>query len=315
MNHLLPEDRIYLGQSDIQISALGVGAWAWGDRMFWGYGKGGFSDADIEAAFKASLDAGVNFVDTAEMYGRGRSEQLIGQMLPRMERPVVVATKFFPWPYRLTRGRLLAALRKSLERLRLQQVDLYQIHWPFPPVPIETWMQALADAVEQGLTRTVGVSNYNLQQTKRAQAALAARGIPLASNQVQYSLLMRKPEREGLLDYCREHRITLIAYSPLGQGVLTGKYSADNPPPGLRGRRYNRSYLERVSPLLELLREIASAHHCTPAQVALNWVICKGAVPIPGAKNERQAIDNAGALGWRLSKEEVQALDRASDRI
>ena len=207
------------------------------------------------------------------------------------------------------------ALHHSLDRLGLESVDLYQMHWPFPPVSIDTWMDAMADAVQAGLIRAVGVSNYNVEQTRRAYDALARRGVPLASNQVDYSLLQRKPETNGLLALCQQLNVTLIAYSPLAQGLLTGKYTPQNPPPGLRGRRYG-GILARIQPLTGLLREVGQAHGGkTPAQVALNWTISKGTVPIPGAKNARQAIDNAGALGWRLADAEVAALDAASARV
>jgi aryl-alcohol dehydrogenase-like predicted oxidoreductase len=315
---LLRQDqgRISLGSSELSISPLGIGTWAWGDRLFWGYGRGGYTDSDLETAFQVSLGMGINFFDTAEVYGRGRSERLLGEFLRISGDKVVVATKFFPYPWRWRRAKLLGALRGSLERLGLDRVDLYQIHWPYPPVPIETWVAGLADAVDAGLSRAVGVSNYNPDQTRRAHAALAERGVPLVSNQVQYSLLHRRPERNGLFDVCRELDVTLIAYSPLAMGVLTGKYTPDNSPPGIRGRRYRRDYLAQVQPLIALLREIGEARgELTPAQVALNWVICKGGVPIPGAKNARQAEDNAGALGWRLSGEEVAALDAASEGL
>ena len=136
----------------------------------------------------------------------------------------------------------MRALRHSLDRLGLESVDLYQMHWPFPPVSIDTWMDAMADAVQAGLIRAVGVSNYNAEQTRRAHDALAKRGVPLASNQVDYSLLQRKPETNGLLALCKQLNVTLIAYSPLAQGLLTGKYTPQNPPPGLRGRRYGGSW-------------------------------------------------------------------------
>ena len=307
-------ERVALGATGIQISRLGIGAWAWGDTAFWQYGKGGYTDADIEAAFQASLAHGIDFFDTAEVYGRGRSEQLLGQNTTQAGWPAAIATKFFPFPWRLHKKQLLKALRGSLARLGMESIDLYQMHWPFPPVSIDTWMDALADAVEAGLVRAVGVSNYNVEQTQRAHTALARRGIPLASNQVEYNLWQRKPETSGLLEVCRQLDVTLIAYSPLAQGLLTGKYTPDNPPPGVRGRRYGRA-LAKIQPLVGLLRETGAAHGGkTPAQVALNWTICKGTVPIPGAKNARQAMDNAGALGWRLSPDQVQALDRASAR-
>ena len=306
-------EHVPLGATDIQISPLGIGTWAWGDRFYWGYGRE-YGEDDVQAAFGLALDRNVNFFDTAEVYGFGRSERLLGQALRDSGKPAVVATKFMPLPWRLRRASLRRALRGSLRRLGVQQVDLYQIHWPFPPVPIERWMHALADAVEEGLVRAVGVSNYNVDQLRRAHEALAKRGVPLASNQVEYSLLQRGPERSGLLAACRDLSVTLIAYSPLGQGLLTGKYTAGHPPPGARRRRARR--LGSIEPLIGLLRQIGEAHGGkTPAQVALNWTICKGTVPIPGAKNARQAEDNAGALGWRLADDEVAALDAASEAL
>ncbi|MEO0565417.1 MAG: aldo/keto reductase, partial [Chloroflexota bacterium] len=197
------------------------------------------------------------------------------------------------------------------------QVDLYQIHWPLPPVSIETWMRALVQAAEQGLVRSVGVSNYNTQQTLKAQATLAERGIVLASNQVRYSLLDRHIEHNRLLGLCQEMGVRVIAYSPLEQGVLTGKYTPQAPPSGLRGARH-RHKLAAVQPLLNTMREIGKGYAedgivKTPAQVALNWCICKGTLPIPGAKNARQARANLGATGWRLAPEDVSLLDSLSD--
>jgi aryl-alcohol dehydrogenase-like predicted oxidoreductase len=202
------EERVMLGKTGIEISALGLGAWAWGDRMIWAYGRG-YSDADIRAAFDASLQAGVNFIDTAEVYGSGRSERLLGSFLPAADdrtaaQEVVVATKFMPYPWRLSHGALPNALRNSLKRLNLERVDLYQVHWPFPPVSVETWAGVLADVVEQGLTRAVGVSNYSEAQMRRTYSVLAKRGVPLASNQVLYSLVNRKVELNGLLKTCQE---------------------------------------------------------------------------------------------------------------
>ena len=311
-------DLIPLGKTDLRITPLGLGIWQWGDTMMWGYGKG-YGDADLKPVYEATLAAGINFIDTAEMYGRGRSERVVGQFMretPAARDQVVLATKFAPLPWRLSSGRLLHALRESLNRLGLSRVDLYQIHFPYSPVSVETWMEALADAVEAGLTRAVGVSSFSPSQTIRAHAALARRSVPLASNQVEYSLLDRKPETSGLVKVCRDLDVTIIAYSPIAKGMLTGKYTPDNIPPGLRRRTYNRNYLIKIQPLIDLLREIGQAHgDKTPAQVSLNWLMCKGAVPIPGAKNLRQAQENFGALGWRLTDEEVARLDEMSEKV
>jgi len=321
---IAPQQTIRLGKTDIFIPHSGTGAWSWGDRMVWGFGRD-YQEQDVGGAFEASLKSGINFFDTAEVYGMGRSERYVGSFLqarlsaadkPNMRDDFIIASKFMPFPWRLWKGTLIRALKNSLKRLQLTYVDLYQIHLPMPPIPVEIWSDALAEAVELGLTKSVGVSNYNEQQMRQAHLTLMKHNIQLASNQVEYHLLNRKIELNGLLDTCREMGITLIAYSPLAQGALTGKYTPENAPPGVRGRHYNRSYLAKVQPLLRLLKDIGREHDGkSPAQVALNWVICKGAVPIPGAKNERQALENAGAMGWQLTDAEVAILDEASLNI
>jgi len=304
--------RVPLGATGIEIPEMGVGVWQWGDTSFWGYGRE-YGATDIRAAFDVCMARGLDFFDTAEVYGSGASERNLGAFVRAGGRPVVVASKFFPYPWRLRSAQLVAAARASLQRLGVERIDLYQIHWPFPPVPVETWMAGLAQVHAQGLIRAAGVSNYGVEQTRRARAALAKGGIPLASNQVRYSLLDRHPEHAGLLQLCREEKITLIAYSPLAQGLLTGKYTRRHPLRGLRAFRASAASYDRLEQLVGLLHEIGSGHGGkTPAQVALNWVMCKGAVPIPGAKTAQQAEENAGAVGWRLTPDEVGALDSAT---
>lgn len=307
----------HLGRNGPEVGQIGIGTWAWGDRLVWGYGRG-YTDSDLRTAFEISVNRGIKLFDSAELYGLGRSERLLGDFIRAagVRDRVAVATKFAPYPWRLRRGAVVKALRGSLMRLGVEQVDLYQIHAPSPLVSIEELTEGLADCVEHGLARTVGVSNFDTRQTQQAAEVLARRGVPLASNQVEYSLMERAPERNGLLDLCRELGVTLIAYSPLGMGLLTGKYSAENPPGGSRGRRYSRQFLRGLQPLLERMQAIGVAHGGrTLAQVALNWVIAKGALPIPGAKNARQADDNAGATGWALAGEEIAALDAAANTI
>ncbi len=310
MEDRIVPDFIKLGKTDVLISPLGVGTWSWGDRFYWGYGAGGYHAADLEAAYAASTGAGINFFDSAEIYGSGRSEKFLGEFVEDQPKPPVLATKFFPYPWRLAKGALKRALLGSLHRLGRDQIDLYQIHWPYRPRSIKTWVAALGEVVQAGLARAVGVSNFNLEQMSLSQALLSDHGVPLASNQLEYSLLERGAERAGLLDACRDHEITFIAYSPLASGLLTGKYHPDRPLPGPRGRRYGSEYLAQLQPIISRLNEIGAKYGGrTPAQVALNWVICKGAVPIPGAKTGHQAVENAGALGWRLSAADVAELD------
>jgi aryl-alcohol dehydrogenase-like predicted oxidoreductase len=308
-------DLMTLGQTEIRVPTLGVGCWQWGDTMMWGFGQQ-YNRVDVEGAFRASVEAGLTLFDTAEIYGRGTSERILGELVRQSQAPVVVASKFAPLPWRLSARSLRRALEASLQRLGLAPIDLYQVHWSFPVIPIEALMHELANAVESGQIRAVGVSNYSATQMRRACDALAKRGIPLASNQVEYSLLHREPEQNGVLAACRELQVTLIAYSPLAKGALTGKYQSGTTPPGPRrfSRDFRQQGLVAHEAVINCLRQIGQAHGGkTPAQVALRWLIQQpGVLPIPGAKNARQAADNAGALGWEMTQAEWEELERLS---
>lgn len=293
---------------------MGLGAWQWGDRVVWQYGHG-YSEDEVRQAFQASLEEGVRFVDTAEVYGNGRSERMLGLFLKETDQAIVVATKFFPMPWRFGKGAFSRALKASLARLDLESVDLYQIHSPTPLMSIDNMMTGLAECTKSGMARTVGVSNFNQSQMLLAYSALARNNVTLASNQVHYSLLNRTAEKNGTLARCKELGIRLIAYSPLEMGLLTGKYNVDAPPPGSRGRMY-ASLLPKIGSLLKLMTEIGQDHGGkSNTQVALNWVIHKGAMPIPGAKNAQQARENAGGLGWKITDEEAAKLDEVSDAV
>jgi aryl-alcohol dehydrogenase-like predicted oxidoreductase len=309
----IPET-IALGASPLHVSALGVGTWQWGDRTTWRFGTD-YARADCEAAYASSRAASITFFDTAEVYGLGASETILGALVRKDPAPVVVATKFAPLPGRLTVASVGRALAASLRRLGLPAVDLYQVHWPFTLLSLDALMLALADQVEAGRVRAVGVSNFSARQTERAHTVLARRGIPLASNQVSYSLLHREPERNGVLEACRQLDVRLIAYSPLSQGALSGKYHEGTPVRGSRRMMapFRPAALHASAPLIQRMREIGAAHGGkTPAQVALNWLMCRGALPIPGAKNAAQAAANAGALGWELTDDEYAQLSALS---
>jgi aryl-alcohol dehydrogenase-like predicted oxidoreductase len=302
---------------DFTLPAMGVGTWAWGDKSTWGmdgYDRS-YSFDTIREAYRASVAAGITFLDTAEMYGLGESERIIARLLEadRANRDrVVVATKFFPAPWRVAvSSALTAALKASLDRLKMPWVHLYQIHGPISLRSHEAMARALAGAHRAGLVKAVGVSNYSEQEMRAIHGALAAHGVPLATNQIEFSLLRTRPESNGLLRACKELGVVVLAYSPLGQGRLTGKYNASKPP---LGRRVFSNYpMAEIDPIVAELVRVGGRHGGkTASQVALNWVMGKGAVPIPGAKNREQAEQNAGALGWRLSAEDVQALDRVS---
>lgn len=291
---------------------MGVGTWSWGEGVVWGFGRD-YGAPDLKAVFDESVKAGVCFFDSAEVYGKGQSEIFLGRFLrASSSEKIKAATKFMPFPWKVSTSHLLKSLRLSLRRLDLPRVDLYQIHFPMPFRSIEAWMEPLAQAVKEGLALEVGVSNYSRDQMLRAQDALGRKGVPLASNQVQFSLARRKNEFNGTLEQCRKSGIRLIAFSPLGMGLLSGKYNRQNPPSGPR-RLFYFGQLGRVEKLVGLLREIGQAHGGkSPNQVALNWVMGKGALPIPGAKTAAQARENLGALGWRLEAGEIALLDEAS---
>jgi len=301
-------DQRHLGASGIVVPPMGVGVWSWGDKSFWGYGQD-YTREDVTLAYKACLDTGLNFFDTAEMYGRGESERILGKCIREDGRPVIIASKFAPLPNRLSARSLLEALDASLERLNVKTMDLYQIHWPYSLIGVDALMDALAQAVHSGKVRAVGVSNYGANLMRRAHARLARHDIPLASNQVHYNLIHRKPEKNGVLDACRELNVALIAYSPLEQGLLTGKYRiVAGQAISVTGPRrftpaFRTSQRRKIEPLLQTMEDIATTHSKTVGQVALNWLLSKDEciIPIPGAKNVRQASENAGAIGWRLT--------------
>jgi len=223
---------------------------------------------------------------------------------------VQVATKFYPVDPKTNIPRraidILPALDQSLGRLGLNSVDLYQIHNP-GFLSGKAVGEALAEAVMSGRCKAVGVSNYALEEMMPIYKALEKKGIPLASNQIEFSLLRQLPKTGGLISACQDLGVGILAYSPLGMGRLTGKYNKDKKAPN--GRFFGRVDDQKLAVLLAKMRDIGAQHGGkTPAQVALNWLICNGVVPIPGAKNQKQAADNAGALGWRMTDDEVQEL-------
>ncbi|QIR37860.1 aldo/keto reductase [Tolypothrix sp. PCC 7910] len=310
-------ETIALGKNGPVVTPLCLGTWAWGDKLFWSYGDG-YGPEQLKAAFTAALEAGVTFFDTAEVYGLGISETLLGQFLQETQQPVQIATKFGPLPWRFTGQSVSEALTESLKRLQLERIELYQVHWPFTFfLSQETLMNTLADEVQRGRIGAVGVSNYSAAQMREVQQILAARGVPLAVNQVRYSLLSRQIESQGILSTARELGVTILAYSPLAQGLLTGKYTA-NPgetPTGARklDSRFSKEGLQKISPVISLLQKFAEKYERTPAQVALNWLIAQGnVIPIAGVKTAQQVKQNAGALGWRLSDDEVSELEKVS---
>lgn len=298
---------------------MGCGTWAWGNRLLWGYDPS--MDAELQAVFNLCVSQGVTLFDTGDSYGtgklNGRSEQLLGQFAQAYQGAhqdeICIATKLAAYPWRLTRRSMVRAGQASAQRLG-RPVDLAQMHWSpanYAPWQERPLIEGLADLYEQGLVKAIGLSNYGPKQLRKVHQWLQARGVAIATLQVQYSLLSTYPVTElDLKAVCDELGIRLIAYSPLGLGLLTDKFSEQGPfPRGIRGVLF-RQLLPKVQPLLACLRSIAQNRQKTVSQVALNWCICKGAIPIPGAKSLAQAQENLGALGWQLDPGEVLELDR-----
>lgn len=306
----------------IALPSLCIGTWAWGDSSTWDNASAQ-AVQELEGAWASLRAHDLFFLDTAEVYGAGESERIIARLRadPKLtpdafRARLVLASKFLPIPWppsRLFPGSAVPAFcRASLARMGgLAAMDLYQIHGPTHFAnSIESMAGGLARCVEQGLTRAVGVSNYSRDEMVRMDDALRAQGLRLASNQVEFSLLRTLPAKQGgLLDECKKRGIVLMAYSPLGMGRLTGKYSRENPPPS--GRRFGKYPMDQLMPLLDKLREVAKRHDVSCSAVALKWVIQKGAIPLGGVKNARQADENAKAASeaWALTEEEMRELE------
>jgi aryl-alcohol dehydrogenase-like predicted oxidoreductase len=302
-----------LGKTGIEVTPMGFGTWAWGDSLFWGYGKD-YGEQDLRLAFQAAIDRGITFIDTAEVYGLGKSEELLGKFIKETNATTQIASKYMPLPWRFRPEDVADAVTASLKRLNMPSMDLYQVHFPAPSFLNQAGlMNALADEVDRGRTKAIGVSNYNAEQLREAHKLLARRGVPLAVNQMRYSLINREIETNGVMDTARELGVTILAYSPLAQGLLTGKYTATNLPTGARSldRRFQAAGLRKLQPVLDRLNKLGEKYAKTPAQVALNWLICQpGVIPIPGVKTVAQVAQNAAALGWELSAADVAELSQ-----
>jgi aryl-alcohol dehydrogenase-like predicted oxidoreductase len=291
-----------------RISKIGLGTWQFGSRD-WGYGERYAGDV-APAIVTRALELGVTLFDTAEIYGFGRSERILGQALSGHRDAAFLATKILPvFPVApVVEQRAVA----SANRLGTRRLDLYQVHQPNPVVRDGTIMRGMRALQRVGLVGEVGVSNYPLARWRAAEEALGTR---VLSNQVSYSLVNRAPERE-LLPYAATNGRMVLAYSPLAQGLLSGRYDPDHRPAN-RVRAANPLFLPdnlaRAGELIATLREIASAHAATPAQIALAWVIRHPAVAaIPGASTVEQLEHNAAAADIDLTDDQYQALAGAA---
>lgn len=312
-----------LGKSDLIVSVIGLGCW----QFSRGRGLGGhywpvLGEEEITGIVEASLEGGINWFDTAESYGGGESEKSLAQALKRSGKTppdIIIATKWRP-VFRTAKS-IAKTIGQRLEILGGFPIDLYQIHNPLSFSSIKKQIIAMAELVKNHKIRYVGVSNFSAKQMRIAHDLLQEEGIPLVSNQVRYNLLDRKTERNGILETAQELGISIIAYSPLAQGILSGKFHDD--PKLIQSRAGYRKYmaafrqkgLDQTRPVILALREVAQKHNGTPSQVALSWVISsrgETVVAIPGATHISQAKENAESMKIQLTKDELDYLDNVS---
>ncbi len=295
----------YVTMGAQNVSAIGLGTWQFGEAG-WGWG----TELDHEEAIRIvhrALELGINFFDTAEVYGNGRSEEILGEALRGRRHEAIIATKVAP---PLRPDRVMQAARDSLRRLDIESIDLYQLHAPDRSVPLARTMRAIRRLMDEGQVQQVGVSNFDLNQWQEAEAAL---GSPVVSNQVQYHLLDRRPR--NLLPYAREEGRIVIAFSPLAQGLLGGKYGPGNVPQDLRANFgiFSPDNLRRAPAVVETLRQVGEHHGATPAQVALAWLLLDPQViVIPGARSVAQLEANAAAADLRLTPGDALRIEEAS---
>jgi len=337
----------------IEISALGCGTWSWGNRLLWDYDPS--QDEEIYSAYKSVRDADVTLFDTADSYGtldlNGRAEILLGEFEKRylMETEEEwkkkeeaqspskffgnmfsssldsssiskqqVATKFAPYPWRVFPSSMTNAAKESLSRLGQNKLALAQLHWStanYQPFQERALWEGIGNVYDEGLCDAIGVSNYGPQQLQKIASYMEEREVPLATAQIQYSLMTYKDCRD-MNQICDDQNVRLISYSPLCLGLLTGKYDMDNlPRQGNPRRQLFREILPGAKPLLDTLGVMAKDLGKSQSQISINWAICKGTVPIPGARTLRQAKENLGSVDFRLSSDMVEELDRVASNI
>lgn len=293
---------------------IALGAWSWGtgaaggDQVFGSH----LAEADLKPVFDKAMECGLNLWDTAAVYGEGSSERILGNFIKNVNREnVIISTKFTPQIASTSPEAMQEMLDGSKARLHTGVMDIYWIH---NPMNVERWTPKLIPLAKSGQIKTIGVSNHNLSEIKRANEILAAKGLKISAVQNHFSLLHRSSERAGILDYCRENGITFFAYMVLEQGALTGRYNEANPFPAGTGRgdSYN-PHLKELSALIEELAVIGTRFNASPAQVATAWAIAKGTLPIIGVTKVKQVEEAAQAARITLTAEEICHLEKLGD--
>ncbi len=312
----------FIGKTNLKVTPIGLGCWQFSKQnnlagKFWPT----LEDNVIEKVVSLSLDGGVNLFDTAEIYGNGASERALSKALQAAgKKPgeIFIATKW--WPMFHFASNISKTIDERIKALSPYPIDLYQVHQPWGFSNEKNEMKAMADLLDRKLIKNIGVSNFSAQQMKNAWETLDKKGIPLASNQVMYNLLNRKIESNGVLEMAKKLGMTIIAYSPLAQGLVTGKFH-DNPEllNNIGFRKYRSQFkskgLEKSKPLVKLIKELALKYNVTPSQIALNWLINYHGdtiIAIPGATKETHAQENTVAMTFRLSDEDMARLDKES---
>jgi len=344
---------------NLEVPAVGVGTISWSsDKIL------ELENLELQSLVNKACASNAAFFDTAERYGShyktalglgwGETEQMIAKFLDEVPASSstmtpVVATKFTPTPWRTSVESVVKACEDSCRRLGVEQLDLLQLHMPDIVQPLrifgkaqnknEIYWEGMAECYRRGLVKNVGVSNYGPSLLRKCQDKLAEYDVPLASNQIAYSLLGRHNGAQETVDYCNENGIKVLAYYPFAMGLLTGKYNSvsgkniaedtittltTSKKTALEGNDLKKyasggagSVIPEggIAPLLAVMEGIAEQHDKTVAQVALNYIICKGAIPIPGARSSAQLQDNIGAMGWRLTDDEVTLLEMTADDL
>ena len=303
-------EQVPLRNSGIKVSKIGLGVWQASEEW---HGD----DEQIIDAIEEANKFGVNLIDTAEAYGDGHSEEVLGRALKKLGREkFVVATKVYGAHLRYEE--LQKAALASMRRLGVSEIDVYQVHWPDPweQIPLKETMHALEKLYVEGKIRAIAVSNFAVRDLEEASTHLSRTEI--VSNQLRYNLLQRNVEEE-VLPYCKKEKITVLAWSPLAQGALSGKYTSKNLPKGdvrKENLLFHPKNIRSVEKILEVLERVAQRHSATVSQVALNWLASDPiVVPIPGAKNSAQAKENAGALNFRLTKADLDEIESTARAI
>ncbi|KAF2200684.1 Aldo/keto reductase [Delitschia confertaspora ATCC 74209] len=304
----------YKGKNgDVHAPPFVIGAWPWGDKSTWHWKPEEFDE--VKRAWQLCLANGANFIDTAQVYGSGESEEICGKLFQGLPRDsFIIQTKYYVVPQMVDilhpTTAPVKALEDTLKRMNLDYVDIYLVHGPIHMQSIATIAKGMAECVDKGMAKCIGVANYSIDEMLKIEEELAKYGVPLATNQCEYSVLRRLPELSGLLRICAERGIVFQSYSSLGQGRLTGKYTAEHKPP--KSYRFSSYDMKDIEPIVAVLKTIAAKRQTSISAVALNYNLSRGISPLVGIRKMQQAQENLAALGWRLTDEEIGEIDRVS---